>query len=220
MAGSARPRGDSERTRARLRVVVRQLFVQKGYHGTSIRDIAAAADLSTASLYHYAAGKDELFADALLESLEIYIGRSTLVTRSTLPTALKLRVLIRDQVQIHAHDRQNWGGASDEWKGLPPRLLRPLLQLRRKHESNWRQVIEEGIKEGILVVNEPRMTTLAILGMCAHVSLWFSQVGRLTPAELGDLYTEYALRMMNAKPSCIKRTLEYPAERLETALTD
>jgi AcrR family transcriptional regulator len=207
MPRSGRPRPDAAETRARLHEIVRQLAVEKGYSGTSIRDIAAAAKMSTASLYHYAASKDELFASAILEALVIYADRSSEIASSDLPAAIKLRMLVREQVAIHAMDRQNWGGSSDEWTSLPPRLRRPIVQLRRKHENNFKEVIRQGQADGAFAVEEVGVAVLAIFGMCAHVSIWYSPMGHMSSDDIADTFTGFILRFLSARPTMIRTAL-------------
>ncbi len=47
--------------RSRIMSVSRELFTQKGFRGTTTRDIAAAAGIGLSNLYHYFSSKDELF---------------------------------------------------------------------------------------------------------------------------------------------------------------
>jgi len=57
-----------EPTRVRLLEAGRRLFVQRGYHGTSMRQIAREADLALGGVYNHFAGKEELFATVFLEN--------------------------------------------------------------------------------------------------------------------------------------------------------
>ncbi len=67
---SPRPRRNqeerSERSRAQILRAALDLFSNRGYHGTSIRDIARAAGVSTGNVYHQFPDKETIF-DALLD---------------------------------------------------------------------------------------------------------------------------------------------------------
>src|SRR5687768_13355453 len=72
-ATEAAPARPAERTRYDVDGVVDvaiRLFVEKGYDGTSIADIAEAAGLAKSSIYHHVAGKEELLMRALDRSIE------------------------------------------------------------------------------------------------------------------------------------------------------
>lgn len=68
MSGEARTGDESkgERTRARLVEAAHRLFVEQGYHGTSMRQIARAAHIAPGGIYNHFAGKEELFVAVLL----------------------------------------------------------------------------------------------------------------------------------------------------------
>ncbi|MEI9406539.1 TetR family transcriptional regulator [Mesorhizobium argentiipisi] len=61
----------SERTKAQILEAARELFVQHGYDGASIRDIAARASIDPAMVIRYFHSKDELFARAALFDLRL-----------------------------------------------------------------------------------------------------------------------------------------------------
>ena len=63
--GPGRPRAGSEDKRARILNEAVVLFGEHGYAGTSLADIANAADISKAGLLHHFSSKDELFAKVL-----------------------------------------------------------------------------------------------------------------------------------------------------------
>ena len=63
--GPGRPRAGSEDKRVRILNEAVILFGEHGYAGTSLADIANAADISKAGLLHHFSSKDELFAKVL-----------------------------------------------------------------------------------------------------------------------------------------------------------
>ena len=144
----ARPRNaDGQRTRQAILDAALDLFAEKGYFGTSLRDVAAAVGVRESALYNYFAGKEALF-DALLAAHQdskeerltplaeapIADGRTTLlrVAYATLesftqPREEKLfRILMSDGVRlakvgrINLHERMSHGRLHD----LMQRLIR------------------------------------------------------------------------------------------------
>ena len=64
----------SERSRSAILEAALRLFSSQGYRGTSIREIAAQAGLSTGNVYHHFPDKETLFR-TLLEQYFDAIGR-------------------------------------------------------------------------------------------------------------------------------------------------
>lgn len=60
------PLSKSERTRAEIIKAAHDLFLQKGYHGTSMRQIAKSAGIALGGIYNHFASKDEIFRDVVL----------------------------------------------------------------------------------------------------------------------------------------------------------
>src|SRR5436305_12335871 len=80
-----------------------RLFREKGYHATSMQDIAAAVGLYKGSLYHYIGGKDELLAQVFERAMGSLISQvEDIVADSSLSPALQLRRVIRAHVEAVA----------------------------------------------------------------------------------------------------------------------
>lgn len=72
----ARPRNaDGQRTRQAVLDAALDLFAEKGYFGTSLRDVASAVGVRESALYHYFPGKDALFTALLIEEQDAKIER-------------------------------------------------------------------------------------------------------------------------------------------------
>jgi len=180
----------------------------KGYHATSIRDIARVAQVSSAALYHYAPGKEELVAEVAIESLTASLAAVEEVgSRTELAPSVRLRALIRTQVAIHLEGRLTWGAAADEWKNFQRDSKRRILQLRRRHEKVWRQVLDDGVEAGEFQVGDLTLALYAIMGICFHSRSWFSPLGRLTYTELADAFTKLSLQMLSASGECVAAAL-------------
>ena len=65
------PPNNPELNRQRLLHAARELFLERGYHKTSLRAVCAAAGVTTGALYHHFAGKDELFVEVCVEGMKL-----------------------------------------------------------------------------------------------------------------------------------------------------
>jgi AcrR family transcriptional regulator len=84
-----------QRTRERLLGAARRLFAERGYEAATVRDIAAAADLSTGAVFASFADKAELFNEVIIADHEALaeVLRNTDAEKSTRATILKLFTL-------------------------------------------------------------------------------------------------------------------------------
>lgn len=175
-----------------------RIFREKGYHGTSVRDIAEAVGLLKGSLYHYIRSKDELLArlfEGLLEDTVRELG--SIVARDASAEA-RLRDMVRayaDAVMAH-HDAV--GLYLREWRSLPPAELAGLGARRRQMRALLTDVIDDGVRAGGFAVGDAKIAALAILGSCNWLYEWYRPGGRLSRAAIADELAERAVRSVRA----------------------
>jgi AcrR family transcriptional regulator len=186
-------------THDRIRQAALQLFIRKGYEGTGIRDIAAAAGITVGSLYHYMRTKDDLLAEivrgvlpAAVEAAERGLADAETV-EDQLGTLVQLHVWLLGTRSMSAYI------AEGELRFLRGEFRSDVLALRKRYERLWRDTIERGRHEGIFQVANANMASFAILGMCIEIAWWYSPDGPLTLPELGAMYVDFALGLLRAQ---------------------
>ncbi|MBI4629821.1 MAG: TetR family transcriptional regulator [Candidatus Rokubacteria bacterium] len=96
-----------------------EAIARRGFHQASIREIARAAGLSLAGLYHYVGGKDELLFLVLDRSLDTLIGAlDEALTRARTPE-LKLLALIQTHLDFGFRHGQALKVINRDWELLP-----------------------------------------------------------------------------------------------------
>ncbi len=77
-----------------------QVFARKGYHRASIREIARAAELSLAGLYHYVGSKDELLFLVIDRALDVLLDKLDSALAEAVTPEVRLRALIRTHLEF------------------------------------------------------------------------------------------------------------------------
>ena len=182
----------------RVREAAVHLFAVKGFHGTGIRDLAEAAQLSSASLYHYMGTKEGLLVSIMVESLERLLDVARrLVVESATPTEALAR-LVQLHVVTHAMLPEQTMVVDNEIRALSAAARPRVLQLRDEYEQLWRSVIEAGAGSGAFVVAHPSVARLGLLELCTGVAHWFSPGGPLTISEVAQAHVDMAFAMLGA----------------------
>ncbi|MEO8631976.1 MAG: TetR/AcrR family transcriptional regulator [Chloroflexota bacterium] len=191
-ARGARTARDSTREGEILTAAAR-IFREKGYHGTSVQDIAEAVGLLKGSLYHYIRSKEQLLARLFEGSLGDAITElETIAARSATPTE-RLRDMVRVYVMSVTANLDAVGIYLREWRSLPAPDLARVRTRRRAMRRLFEDVIAEGIKRRELSVSDPKIAALAIIGMCNWTYEWYRPRGRLTAAALADELADRAV---------------------------
>jgi AcrR family transcriptional regulator len=188
-------------TEHRVRRAAVKLFAAKGFHGTGIRDLAQAAKISPASLYHYMGTKEDLLDGIMRECLD----RLLLAAHQTLDTvddaAGQLSALVTLHVMAHAAQPEETRVVDNEVGALSRARRRVVVGLRDDYEAIWAGVIDKGVAAGVFDAPEPAVTRLALLEMCTGVARWYSPRGSLSLDRLADRYAQLALRMLGSPPT-------------------
>lgn len=190
--------GEQESTAARVRRAAVELFAERGFHGTGIRDLATAAGIGTSSLYHYMGTKDDLLADIMVETT-LPLGRAAerMLSRVDDP-ATRLATLVEHHVWLHARRQQATSVTDTEVRALTGEHRTRVLAIRDAYENCWRTTIRQGVASGRFSTAHPEIVATALLQMSTGVASWFSESGDLSLHELCFLYADWALAMVKA----------------------
>src|SRR4051812_9115530 len=151
-------------TGTRVRDAAIELFAERGFHGTGIRDLAERAGLSSATLYHYMGTKEDLLVSIMTESLERLVKASERLTGTDPLT--RIVGLVELHVLTHALRRLETRVVDDEMRSLSPDRRTAVVALRDRYESLWQDAIDAGTADGVFHVRAPRIARLALLEMC------------------------------------------------------
>ncbi|MEY3053366.1 MAG: hypothetical protein RLY31_3151 [Bacteroidota bacterium] len=140
-----------------------KLFQEKGYLAASMRDIADRVGLRVSSLYSHFSGKEELLRLICFDCAEKYLAGMRTFQRLEIPASEKVRRLIRMHIQIATHDITSVTIFNDEWQHLSEPHFGQFLALRREYESQFGDIIRQGIAERTFEDVHVRVTLSTIL---------------------------------------------------------
>lgn len=170
------------------------LFAKKGYDATSMRDIAAAAGVSKALLYHHFTSKEDIYARiafSATRNLNAFV-RERIPQDGTAPE--KLRAFMCAAAAFFSEHRSEWVAASNAFWSDPDRhRMERRLARRREFELMVRDIIREGIETGQFNAVDPAMTGRLILSGINWMHRWHDPEKSLTPEEIVDQYASILL---------------------------
>ncbi|MGN6131399.1 MAG: TetR family transcriptional regulator [Nocardioidaceae bacterium] len=193
--GSPADRPDS---RDRLQAAAVAAFASKGFHGTTTRDIAAAAGMSPAALYVHHRSKEELLYLISREGHERTLALVREAVASADDPVPRLRAVVHAFTIHHARGHTSARIVNYELAALGPEHLREIAALRRAIEQEMRDLVEAGVAAGAFTTSNPRMAALALLSLGIDVARWFRDEGEWSPEDVADYYSELALRIVGA----------------------
>jgi AcrR family transcriptional regulator len=190
--GTRRARHRDRQRDAILRAAAR-LFRERGFADTGMRDIAAAADLSAANLYHYFDGKNDLLFYCQDRALDRMLAAIAAARRASRSAAERLRVVFTAHLQTLL-DEIEGATAHLQVDSLPPAMRNAIVKKRDRYEHALRRIIADGIDSGELADINPALVARAMLGAMNWTVTWFRPEGPDSAAAVGDVISRYLVR--------------------------
>jgi TetR/AcrR family transcriptional regulator, cholesterol catabolism regulator len=169
-----------------------RLFSERGYHATSMRDIAAALDLKGGSLYSHIKGKEELLWWSLERAASQFQGVKEQFDGGNLPAMERLRGAIRAHIRIVANNLPAATVYFHEWRFLPEGAERESFLARRNLYETWmRQLVDAARSEGHFAPSvESKWAALLILSASNWLYQWYNPQGQLSSDDIADRFTD------------------------------
>lgn len=177
-----------------------QIIRQKGFHATSMQDIAAAVSLQKASLYHHVASKQEILLDLLDQALDMLTDRLQLVTQQDLPADEKLRLAMESFIQLLTEHSDLVSVLLLEHRSLDAEFHSRHIARRDRFEKLWRDLIQEGVDTGKFSTYDPALTARALLGVMNWTITWFRPTGLLPVTVITDHMANLFLNGLLPRP--------------------
>lgn len=175
-----------------------QIFRQKGFHGTSMQDIADAVHLQKASLYHHIRSKQEILLGILDEALDTLIADVQPIVASDLPPADKLGAAMRIYIDRMTRHADLAAVLLLEHRSLEPAMQTEHIARRDRFEALWREIIRQGVAQGSFRPVDEAVLSFALLGVQNWLITWYREGGRYTPEQLADQFIELFQRGLQA----------------------
>lgn len=190
-----------------------KLFAERGFLGTTIRDIADAADILSGSLYHHFASK-ETIADEILSGYwtELTARYDAVVTAGTDP-AQTVRNLIKESVSLLDPFANAIRLMLNDWSYLATALPYIDENLRRI-QGTWTDVIRAGMNSGQFDDSlDPVLAYRTIMSSITGTGRWYRPGGPLTTEVLAEEMTKVFLAGLTARPAKAVKTVKATKRR-------
>jgi AcrR family transcriptional regulator len=197
------------------------LFIEKGFGGTNINDIADAVGVSRTALYYYFPSKESMLA-ALTEEVTEKASRlaQTVSRRDAMPPDEALRQLILQHAGlILAHPLQFRVVERSE-SSLPEPHRTAAGAARRAVLDHFVRVIQRGIDGGQFRDTNAHFAAFAVIGMCNWCAWWFQPDGGMSAESVAAGIAEFGLRALAsergraARPATVEDTVSQLRESL------
>ena len=194
----ARKQGShSDITGPRVRDAALRLFARHGYAAVSMRQIAAEVGIQAGALYNYTPDKQTLLFDLMRGHMEDLL--SALDAEASNGSAMaRLETFTRFHIRFHMPRPEQVFISYMELRNLNPENFAVVEGMRRHYEDALEHILRDGEAEGVFVVPDTRVTTMALIAMLTGISHWYRDGGRLQTDKIEAIYWQMVQRAVTA----------------------
>src|SRR5689334_6688030 len=163
-----------------------ELFREKGYVASSMRDLAQKMGIEAASLYSHIRSKEEILQNLCFDMASEFRKSLEEVEKQNITATEKLRKGIIGHVQVMARDLTASAVFMNEHRHLSQPYLRDFLLLRINYINRFKAIIEAGMASGEFKNNiDKKLAVMTLFSSFNWMPQWYEPGGVIDSAELG-----------------------------------
>jgi AcrR family transcriptional regulator len=172
-------------------------FMEKGYHGTTIRSIAAQAGGSVPGLYHHFSSKSVLLERLIDQVMDDLIAETEHARDAAHPTPLdRFDAVVIAHVRFHCERSEESFIGNSELRSLNALARKRVIGKRDRQQRVFDRVVLNGVEAGIFQLEWPLESSRALVTMCTAVATWFRTDGPWPADRIVDLYKALARNLV------------------------
>ncbi len=164
-----------------------RLFADRGFHGTSMGDLADAVGLQKGSLYSLTGSKQELLLETMRGGARAFHAALDAVPEDA-PAVERVRLALRGHLRVVSEQLDVSTVFTREWRYLEDVGREEIVEERRRYEERWRALFREGVESGGLRTDLDAGAATRLVLSAANWAYTWLEPGRDTD-ELADRFT-------------------------------
>ena len=162
-------------------------FNHKGYHNTSLDDIAAALEVTKPTVYYYVTNKEQLLFECFVAGVEQIRAGFREARNLDIPARERLQAVLRHYAKAMASEF-GWCMVRVEDQDLSPDMSSHIKTMKSEIDQGIRRLIREGVQDGSIHPCDPKMTAFALAGSLNWIAHWYRENKSMSGAEIADAF--------------------------------
>jgi AcrR family transcriptional regulator len=185
-------------TRADVVAAAGRLFAEKGYHGTSMRDLGKELGLVGSSIYAHVSSKQDLLVEVVEAGARLFEESSERALVTDGSAIERMNALVEGHVDVLLDNPDISRTFLNEARVLDAEHRQQVVRARDHYERGFRSVIREGVVDGSFRPDtDPRTSSILILSMLNAIDRWYQPDGALDRSHLVDELTDFVVAALS-----------------------
>lgn len=172
------------------------LLAEKGYHGTTMEDIASHLLMTKGAIYYYFKDKQDLVYQSQVKILEQSIANFEQVKQMDLTSPEKLAKIITVHTEYLVGDKAGFELMVNPTEIFSEEQLKEILRLRDEYAACYDSLLAQGVEEGYFFQADVKIVRNLLLGAMNWVTQWYSPHGNMDKTEFAKTITDYIMRIV------------------------
>lgn len=185
-----RRRQDHDSKRDAVIRTAARAFDERGYHNTSLDDIAATLGVTKPTIYYYVPNKEQLLFECFLAGLAPIRAALRRAEQSPGTGRDRLREVIRDYAVAIASE-YGWCMVRAEHQDLGPELSAQVRTLKSEIDLGIRRLLQWGIDDRSIAATDPKLAAFAIAGALNGIAHWYRAGRPLSPGQIAEAFVQF-----------------------------
>jgi AcrR family transcriptional regulator len=187
-----------ERKREAILVAAVCMFNERGYHATSLDDVAASLGISKPVVYHYLGNKEQVLFECMSRGLEQLQDALEQARACPGPGLARLRAFLIGYAEVNMADFGRCVIRTGD-EVLSPDNRARFRASKRQIDSDLRKLVEEAVADGSAHVADVRLATFAIAGALNWPARWHEPDGSLSAHAIAERITDFLIDGMRPR---------------------
>ena len=150
-------------TRDTIREKAANLFMEKGFYATSMRELARDVGMEAPSLYNHIRSKEDILKEICFDYAHRYLEGITFIRKTVSSNREQLRAVIDMHIEIALNDPASITVFNDEWRHLKVPAISDFRSMRKTYENQLLEILKEGIKRREFAHMDPDIAMYTLL---------------------------------------------------------
>lgn len=176
------------------------VLAEKGYHGTTMEEIAAQLLMTKGSMYYYFKNKDDILYHCHQMIMELSLEKIEEVADSDTNPIDKLESAIKAHILLSIEEKSMFMIMDKPSQKFTDQQLKEVLDAQKMYAHFFDRILKEGIQKQVFEIQDIKMVRMIILGALNSIRHWYNHDGPQTGEEIAEAYAANLLKMV-VKPS-------------------
>ncbi|WP_137723244.1 TetR/AcrR family transcriptional regulator [Prescottella subtropica] len=177
------------------------VFYEKGFHGSSVREIARRVGVTVPALYYHYENKEGLLVALIELSTGDVLHRARAANEAGGDDPAQRLANVVAAIVLRMTDRARLAAVEGEARYLTGENHERYRTVRKRIETIVSDIVRDGVTAGVFDVDDAAETTRAVLGMCQAIPRWYHAEGELGPEAVAAKYVAIAGRIAGESPA-------------------